>query len=436
MWAGGSGMGNERMRYLGNSHGTRTRFVLIGALMLLIGIALGVSAPKPAFAGYADIVIDASSGEVLHAANADTTNYPASLTKMMTLYLLFDALERGKIRLDQGLPVSQHAAEQPATKLGLRKGSTIPVEKAILALIIQSANDVAMVVAESLGGSEPAFARKMTQTAQLLGMKHTIFRNPSGLPDPAQRTTARDMAVLALALLQDFPQYYDYFAVRQFKFNGRTYTTHNRLMQSYKGVDGLKTGYTRASGYNLVTSAVRDGHRLIGVVLGGKTWARRDKQMVSLLDRGFSTLGANDAVDVASADAPNPVIPAVKPTSAEIVVAAVDAGDSTNALDSDGLEATIAATLPQAWAIQVGAYTRFAPAHLAASNAQQTLKGLVDQADVAVDASDGDSGKIYRARLVGMTRDQAQLACDKLMKLQNACLVVRLDDAVAMGGND
>ncbi len=424
------------MRYLGNSHGTRTRFVLIGALMLLIGMAFGVSAPKPAFAGYADIVIDASSGEVLHAANADTTNYPASLTKMMTLYLLFDALERGKIRLDQGLPVSQHAAEQPATKLGLRKGSTIPVEKAILALIIQSANDVAMVVAESLGGSEPAFARKMTQTAQLLGMKHTIFRNPSGLPDPAQRTTARDMAVLAMALLQDFPQYYDYFAVRQFKFNGRTYTTHNRLVQSYEGADGLKTGYTRASGYNLVTSAVRDGHRLIGVVLGGKSSARRDKQMVSLLDRGFGTLGANDAVDVSSADAPNPVIPAVKPTSAEIVVAAVDAGDTTNALDSDGLEATIAATLTQAWAIQVGAYTRFAPAHLAASNAQQTLKGLVDQADVAVDVSDGESGKVYRARLVGMTRDQAQLACDKLMKLQNACLVVRLDDAVAMGGND
>ncbi len=422
------------MRYLGNSHGTRTRFVLIGALMLLIGIVLGVSAPKPAFAGYADIVIDASSGEVLHATNADTTNYPASLTKMMTLYLLFDALERGKIRLDQGLPVSQHAAEQPATRLGLRKGSTIPVEKAILALIIQSANDVAMVVAEALGGSEQAFARKMTQTAQLLGMKHTIFHNPSGLPDPAQRTTARDMAVLALALLQDFPQYYDYFAVRQFKFNGRTYTTHNRLMQTYEGADGLKTGYTRASGYNLVTSAVRDGHRLIGVVLGGKTWARRDKQMVSLLDRGFSTVGANDAVDVASADAPNPVIPAVKPTSAEIVVAAVDAGDSTNALDSDGLEATIAATLPQAWAIQVGAYTRFAPAHLAASNAQQTLKGLVDRADIAVDASDGD--KLYRARLVGLTRDQAQLACDKLMKLKNACLVVRLDDAVAMGGND
>lgn len=431
------------MRYLGNLHGTRTRFVLIGALMLLVGVALSVSAPKPAFAGYADIVIDVSSGEVLHATNADNTNYPASLTKMMTLYLLFDALERGMLTLDQELPVSAHAAGQPATRLGLRKGSAIPVEKAILALIIQSANDVAMVVAEALGGSEQAFARKMTQMAQRIGMKHTVFRNPSGLPDPAQRTTARDMAVLALALLQDFPQYYDYFAVRQFKFNGRNYLTHNRLVQTYSGADGLKTGYTRASGYNLVTSAVRDGRRLIGVVLGGKSSARRDKQMASLLDRGFGTPSGTDSVDVASG-----IVPAVKPASVQIVVTAVDAGDAAPAtpagtlalgstgLDSDGLEATIAASLAQAWGIQVGAYTRFAPAHLAASNAAQTLQGVVDQGDVAVASSEGESGKIYRARLVGLTRDQAQLACDKLMKLKNACLVVRLDDAVAMGGND
>jgi D-alanyl-D-alanine carboxypeptidase len=425
------------MRHLGRTHGTWTRFVLIGALMLLIGAALSLSAPRPALAGYADIVIDAGSGEVLHATNADTANYPASLTKMMTLYLLFDALERGKVKLDQALPVSAHAAAQPATKLGLRTGSTIPVEKAILALVIQSANDVAMVVAEALGGSEQAFARKMTQTAQQLGMKHTVFRNPSGLPDAAQRTTARDMAVLALALMQDFPQYYDYFAVRQFKFNGRTYVTHNRIVQSYDGADGLKTGYTRASGYNLVTSATRDGRRLIGVVLGGKTSGRRDKQMVSLLDRGFRTPSDNGGVAVASG-----IIPAIKPP-AEILVTSGDAGDSSDttvaaasALDSDGLAAAIAATMTPAWAIQVGAYTRFEPAHLAASNAAQRLQGLVDQADVAVDASDGDNGKIYRARLVGLTRDEAQRACDQLSKLPNGCLVVRLDDAVGIGGND
>jgi len=426
------------MRLFGKTQGTRTRFVLIGAL-LLIGLALGLSASKPAFAGYADIVIDAGSGEVLHSTNADTQNYPASLTKMMTLYLLFDALERGTVKLDTELKVSAHAAGQPATRLGLRKGSTIPVEKAILALIIQSANDVAMVVAESLGGSERAFARKMTSTATLLGMRHTVFRNPSGLPDPAQHTTARDMAVLALALLQDFPQYYDYFAIRQFKFNGRTYTTHNRLVQSYDGADGLKTGYTRASGYNLVTSAVRDGQRLIGVVLGGKSSARRDKQMVSLLDRGFGRLASDTAI--ARNEFPNGVIPATKPAAAPIILTAVDTGDTAEAavpvgLDSDALEATIAATVTPGWAIQIGAFSRFEPAHLAASNAAATLQGLLGDGDIAVDASEGDRGKIYRARLVGLSREQAQAACKALGKTENGCLVVHLEDAVAMGGND
>jgi D-alanyl-D-alanine carboxypeptidase len=420
------------MRLFGMSQGTRTRFVLIGAL-LLIGLAFGLSAPKAALAGYADIVIDAGTGEVLHATDADTSNYPASLTKMMTLYLLFDALEQGKVTLDTELKVSAHAAAQPATRLGLRKGSTIPVAKAILALIIQSANDVAMVVAEALGGSERAFARKMTQTAAFLGMHHTVFRNPSGLPDPAQKTTARDMAVLAIALMRDFPQYYGYFSARQFKFNGRTYTTHNRLVQSYAGADGLKTGYTRASGYNLVTSAVRDGHRLVGVVLGGKSSARRDKQMASLLDRGFGS------VAVAVNEFPHDVVPGVKPAAAPIVAAAADPAQLTlpaTGLDSDGLEAAIAASITPGWAIQIGAYSRFEPAHLAASNAAQTLAGVLGEGDVAVDASEGDRSKIYRARIVGLTREQAQTACDALTKLRNACLVVRLEEAVAMGGND
>ena len=420
------------MRRFGMSQGTRTRFVLIGAL-LLVGFLLGVSQARPAFAGYSDIVIDVSTGQVLHATNADTSNFPASLTKMMTLYLLFDALESGKLALDSELKVSAYAAGQPATRLGLRKGSTIAVEKAIYALIIQSANDVAMVVAEALGGTERDFARKMTQTAAFLGMQRTVFRNPSGLPDPAQKTTARDMAKLALALMRDFPQYYGYFSARQFKFNGRTYTTHNRLVQSYDGADGLKTGYTRASGYNLVTSAVRDGSRLVGVVLGGKSSARRDKQMVSLLDLGFGT------VAIASNQFPNGVLPSTKPAvAAPIILASVEATDGSVpalGLDSVGLEATIAASTP-GWAIQIGAYSRFEPAHLAATNAAQKLAATLGDGEVAVDSSDGDRGKIYRARLVGLTREQAQAACNQLTKLKNACLVVRLEEAVAMGGND
>lgn len=430
---------------------TRTPFVLVGFL-LLIGTAVALARPIPAFAGYADIIVDAATGEVLHATNADKINYPASLTKMMTLYLLFNALENGKMTLDQALPVSAYAASQPATKLGLRKGSTIEVETAILALIIQSANDVSVVVAEALAGSEEAFARKMTQAAQVIGMKHTMFRNPHGLPDPAQRTTARDMAVLAIALLEDFPQYYHYFGSRKFKYGGRTYVTHNRVVLSYDGADGFKTGYTRASGYNLVASAIRDGRRLVGVVLGGKTWAKRDAQMVSLLDRGFGTSGGSDTIAVASADTPSGVIPREKPAQPAIAMATLAPVPTDNAetdtpaielpaayassLDSSALEATIAAVNPtSAWGIQVGAFSRFAPAHLAASNAAERLREVF-AADVAVDAAEGGNGKLYRARLVGITREQAEQACRQLQQQNEACLVVRLDDAFAMGGTE
>lgn len=429
----------------------RTPFVLIGFL-LLIGLAIGLARPTPAFAGYADIIVDAATGEVLHATNADKINYPASLTKMMTLYLLFNALENGKMTLDQALPVSANAAAQPATKLGLRKGSTIKVETAILALVIQSANDVATVVAEAIAGSEAAFARKMTQAAQVIGMSHTVFRNAHGLPDPAQRTTARDMAVLAIALLQDYPQYYHYFGARKFKYGSRAYTTHNRVVLSYPGADGFKTGYTRASGYNLVTSAVRDGQRLIGVVLGGSSWAKRDAQMISLLDRSFGVPGGGETIEVASAETPSGIVPREKPSAPAVPLAVLqpDAGATQNVttmpaiqlpsgyageLDSTALEATIAAVNPTSgWGIQVGAFSRFAPAHLAASNAAEMLRELIT-ADIAVDASDGDGGKLYRARLVGITREQAEQACRQLQQRSEACLVVRLGET-AMGGTD
>ncbi len=443
-------MGNERMRLARTAPRTRTPFVLI-ALLLLIGAAVALARPTPAFAGYADIIVDAATGEVLHAKNADKINYPASLTKMMTLYLLFNAIENGKITLDQALPVSGHAAAQPATKLGLRKGSTIKVETAIFALVIQSANDVATVVAEAISGSEEAFARKMTEAGRVIGMRNTVFRNPHGLPDPAQHTTARDMAVLAIALLQDYPQYYHYFGARKFKYGSRTYTTHNRVVLNYPGADGFKTGYTRASGYNLVTSAVRDGQRLIGVVLGGSTWAKRDAQMVSLLDRSFGVDGGGDTVQVATSQGPSGIVPREKPPAPAVPLAVLnpEAGTRTEtpmpaiqlpasyaaSLDSTALEATIAAANPDAvWGIQVGAFSRFAPAHLAATNAAAALREVIT-ADVAVEPSDGDSGKLYRARLVGITREEAEQACRQLQQQSAACLVVRVAEA-AMGGSN
>ena len=223
-----------------------------------------------ALAGYASIVVDAETGAVLSEQNADQRNYPASLTKMMTLYMVFDALERRQLALKQPIAVSRRAAGQAPSRLGLKAGQTITVEQAILALVTKSANDAATAVAEAIGGTELRFAEIMTRRARAIGMTSTTFRNASGLPDSRQVTTARDMATLSRALWRDFPQYYPYFSRERFTYRGRVIANHNNLLRSYAGADGIKTGYIRASGYNLAASAVRDGRRVIGVVLGGK----------------------------------------------------------------------------------------------------------------------------------------------------------------------
>ncbi len=252
---------------------------------LILG-ALGCSAGA-AQAGYAAIVIDPASGKVLSAVNPDEPNYPASLVKLMTLYLTFHNLQTGKLKLDQQLPVSAWAASKAPTKLGLRRGQTIAVRDCILGMVTKSANDAATVIAEGLGGSESHFAILMNAQAARLGMTGTHFDNASGLPDPDNATTARDMAKLAMALYRDFPQYTHFFAAKQFVFRGRIVRGHNHLMDRYPGMDGLKTGFTDASGFNLTSTAVRDGHRLFGVVLGGQTATSRDNLMARLLDDGF-----------------------------------------------------------------------------------------------------------------------------------------------------
>jgi D-alanyl-D-alanine carboxypeptidase len=232
---------------------------------------------------YAAIVLDANSGKVLHSSHPDALRHPASLTKVMTLYLLFERLEAGRITLDSPLRVSEHAAAQSPTKLGLKEGTTIRVEDAIKGMITRSANDAAVVVAENLGGSERAFARLMTSKAHALGMKRTIYRNASGLPDDAQVTTARDQAILGRAVQEHFPRYYKYFSIRSFKYRGKSIANHNRLLGKVEGVDGIKTGYTRASGFNLLTSVHRDGRYIVAVVLGGKSGAARDARMRELI---------------------------------------------------------------------------------------------------------------------------------------------------------
>jgi D-alanyl-D-alanine carboxypeptidase/D-alanyl-D-alanine carboxypeptidase (penicillin-binding protein 5/6) len=253
--------------------------MVLGGLCLLTGMAHA--------AEYGAVVVDASNGKVVNSVNPDQPTYPASLTKMMTLYLTFQALHEGKLHIDQQMPVSAWAANKAPTKLGLRRGQIISVRDCILGMVTKSANDAATVMAEGLGGSESHFAEMMTAQARLLGMDNTHFNNASGLPDAGQLTTARDMVKLAMALYRDFPADAHYFSTREFVFRGRLVRGHNHLMDRYPGMDGLKTGFTDASGFNLASTAVRDGHRLFGVVLGGHTAASRDDLMARLLDDSF-----------------------------------------------------------------------------------------------------------------------------------------------------
>lgn len=259
-------------------------FVAPKFLMVLALAAITALSAVPARAvEYAGIVIDAHTGKTLYAASADSARYPASLTKMMTLYMIFEALDGGRIRKSTRVPFSAHAAARPPTKIGVRAGNSVTVETIIYSLVTKSANDAASAVAELLGGTETGFARQMTAKARQLGMSSTTFRNASGLPDANQKTTARDMAILGIALREHFPHHYDYFSTRSYTLGKTRMGNHNKLLGRVKGVDGIKTGYIRSSGFNLVSSVKTDGRSIVAVVIGGRTGASRDQQMTKLI---------------------------------------------------------------------------------------------------------------------------------------------------------
>lgn len=391
--------------------GFSTILAFFAAALISAAPAQAASNPR-----YASIVVDLGSGEVLHQSHADTRRYPASLTKMMTLYMLFEAIERGELSMDSKLTASKRAAQQPATNLALKKGDTLTVETAIEALVIRSANDVATVVGEALGGTESEFARMMTKRAHELGMANTTFRNASGLPDKGQKSTARDLATLAVALMRDFPEYYHYFSAKSFVYKGKTYKTHNRLMLSYEGADGLKTGYIRASGFNLATSAVRDGRRLVAIVLGGRTAKSRDNHMADLLDRGFAD--TRIASLPASGGPAAPFFALVPPVKPAVPVSFAAASD---------LEGMVAVTQQVGqWAVQVGAYSRHAPAQLAAEQAVRAVPQLLGNAQIVVDRA-----KFYRARVVGLTEQDARDACAMLRAQDTDCLPFKTDLTLA-----
>ena len=379
---------------------------------LLIAIFLTVVAAPPVAAKYASLVMDAGTGRVLHAVNADTRNYPASLTKMMTLYLVFEALEQGRLTLGQRIRFSRRAARQPASKLGLGNGQSITVEQAILALVTKSANDVATAVAEHLDGTERDFALTMTKRAREIGMSRTTFRNASGLPNRGQLSTARDMAVLARALINHYPQYYRYFGTRRFRHAGLNHRNHNKLLGKYAGLDGIKTGYIRASGFNLVASAERNGRRLIGVVFGGRSPKQRNSHMASLLDKGF---GAEATVQMVEAAPPKPT-----PTrAARKRVATTSAGD---AIDSP-------------WAIQVGALRDADDAQAAIDTALGHVPTLTEDGVSRVVRSPSRSGKpYYLAQILNLGKREAYRACRTLKRKRHPCLTMKRPELVASTG--
>jgi D-alanyl-D-alanine carboxypeptidase len=293
----------------------------IERMVLAAVILVGVIASSPALASIhhhhwqpvavtwtdpqkdAALVIDGGTGKVLYSRNADSLRHPASLTKMMTLYLLFEQLKNGQMTLATPLAISEHAAVQAPTKLYVRPGTSVPVDTAIRALVVLSANDIAVAISEAIGGTESHFAELMTAKARELGMSHTFYHNASGLPDVLQITTASDLSILARHLAYDFPQYFHYFSTPSFSFRGITHYTHDNLIGRYDGADGIKTGYTNASGFNLVSSVVRNGAHVIGVVMGGVTARRRDAEMIQLLDSTFASINQNPQL-VARASVP------------------------------------------------------------------------------------------------------------------------------------
>ena len=402
----------DESRHVTQKAGAGLRWTFVA---LLTGLQLLASAPDAraqiGSSRYSSIVVDAQTGNVISAVNADEPRHPASLAKMMTLYMLFEALRDRRININQYVPISATAASMSPTKLGLIPGTRLTVEEAILGLVTKSANDAAAALGELLGGSEDQFAQMMTLRARALGMSRTVFRNASGLPDPDQWSTARDFAVLARRLIGDFPGYYGYFSTPSFTFHRRVIYNHDRLLQSYPGADGMKTGYTQASGYNLVTSAVRGGVRLIGVVMGASSGGERDLHMAVLLDQGYERMD----VTVARHDAPRGPR-AFVPT----LVAEAQAATMPPILIT--MPSTHAAR-PQVarFGVQVGTFASQRSAHAAALAARHAA----GDGEPRVETISTRGRTMWRAQLTGMSGAEAQNACAALARKRLPCIVLR-----------
>lgn len=370
----------------------------------------------------AAIVVDAATGHLLYRWNIDTPIYPASLTKMMTLYLAFEAVEKGHLSMDQRLPVSRNAARQPRVRLGLKAGSTIRLRDAVMSMIVRSSNDSAVVVAEAIARTESAFASKMTSKARELGMLNTTFRNANGLPDRRQRSTARDMSTLALALIRHFPKHYSLFSAKQFYWNGRKLNSTNKLLKNYPGVDGLKTGYINASGYNLATSAVRNGRRLVAIYIGGRTGARRDAKVQKILGIGFSRARQKAKSGQLVKIAPPPERPGSTASSITTADLNLRLVGTANAAPPPQRPVSV----PDGpYAVQVGAFSSEDRARLGARKAVSAAPGLLQNRPITIEEIRHRRTSIYRARVLDLNLANARQTCRELKQKSLDCLVVK-----------
>ncbi|MEO3999782.1 D-alanyl-D-alanine carboxypeptidase [Mesorhizobium sp. CAU 1732] len=440
--------------------------LLIAATVVMAG-ATGQAAANPRYAAY---VMDANTGQVLFSRNGDAKRYPASLTKMMTTYMLFEAMESGRISASTQIPISAKAAAEPPTKIGLKAGSSISVDNAIKALVTRSANDIATAVGEMLGGSEQAFARMMTAKARQLGMNSTQFRNAHGLPNADQYTTARDMAILGIALREHFPKQYSYFSTRSFKFGKNTITTHNRMLSRVKGVDGIKTGYIRASGFNVVTSIQDNGRSVVAVVMGGQSGRSRDDHMTALLQEYLPKASRGGGANLVASRRLTPGTPAAVagafslpntniPTPDFRPGADIDVQVAAYANEQAGLRVTpqmpvpsapvptaqsetIAAvqqqaasidpvqtssTRPTGWAVQIASSPSENEALAALERIGARAPNAVGSATAFTETYNNKGTTYYRARFGGYaSKDQAWNACNALKRSKIDCYAVQL----------
>lgn len=384
----------------------------------------------PASARYAAIVLDADTGRVIHETEAAQRWYPASLTKVMTLYMTFAALESGKLRLNDTLSVSQHASLQPSSKLGLRRGQNISVENAIMAVTTRSANDAAVVLAETLGGSESQFASLMTQQAHNLGMSSSSFQNASGLPDEGQISSARDLAILSSALIRDFPQYYPYFSATEFHYKGRVLPNTNRILKSYPDADGLKTGFTCGSGYNLIASAKRNGHRLIGVLLGAHSSAERFEQMGNLLDLGFEKSG-NPGIHISQLRDDSYSPPPFQLSSNRCAGSAMQMGADTGLAQHEAIQIKprekhrhIARNNGTDWSVMLGADSRKINADANLRQARIALGPLAKTGQPQIVKRKIKGSTVWRTQWTGLQQDDAKSFCKRLRLKNHECTVL------------